>query len=98
MSDEKLKRLSELTGLDPEVIKELGADNLSDGNLELVKNLSDMYMSNQEEFSNFLADSGIADILNNIDQDNDIKNKDNLAELKNNLQELLANQDIDLDL
>ena len=57
-----------------------------------------MYMSNQEEFSNFLADSGIADILNNIDQDNDIKNKDNLAELKNNLQELLANQDIDLDL
>jgi len=98
MSDDKLKRLAELTGLDPEIIKELGADNLSEDNMELVKNISDMYMNNQQEFSNFLAESGVADVLKNISQDNDIKNKDNLAELKNNLQELLNNQDIDLDL
>ncbi|OCL26458.1 hypothetical protein U472_10690 [Orenia metallireducens] len=97
MSDEKLKRLSELTGLDPEVIKELGADNLSEDNMELVKNISDMYRNNQEEFSNFLNDSGIGDILNNISQDNDI-NKDNLSDIKRNLQELLNNQDIDLDI
>ncbi len=98
MSDDKIKKIAEITGLAPELIQALGAENLTEEKLAVLKSVSDLYASDQESFAKFITESGLGDLAGDLAQSDDLNNPEQIDELKNSLEDLLKDQDFDLDL
>ncbi|MCK8827191.1 hypothetical protein MWH25_05485 [Natroniella acetigena] len=97
---EKLKNIAELTGIDPELLNELDIQNLTEEKIELIEKIFNLYLTDQESFAEFITNSGLNDIANNLDEDvkEGIKDKDNLNALKDKLEDIIEEKQLNLDL
>ncbi|GAB6098292.1 hypothetical protein JCM16358_01710 [Halanaerocella petrolearia] len=98
--DFDVNELADMLGVNQELIDKLGAGDLSEEKQELLESVFNLYLTNPTEFNNFLDESGLSDLLtelDNVDSTN-AQNEEELAELVDNLQQQLDNKDVDLDL
>ncbi|WP_027340397.1 hypothetical protein [Halonatronum saccharophilum] len=98
MTDDKIKKIAQLTGIDPALIESLGVENLSQEKLDFLEGLVDMYSSDQEAFGEFVNQSGLANVLNNLTNNNKIDDEEDIEQLKKDLSELFDKDSFDLDL
>ncbi|MCK8817309.1 hypothetical protein MWH28_08030 [Natroniella sulfidigena] len=99
-SEEKLEKIAELAGVSPDLINDLGVGNLTEDQIAIIEQIFDLYLTDQESFAEFIANSGLDNIANNLDEDmkKGIENKDDLETLKEKLGDMVKEEDLDLDL
>ncbi|TDX51651.1 hypothetical protein [Orenia marismortui] len=97
MSDDKLKELSELIGIDLDLLEGLEAKDISDEQIETIESLYELYLGDKEAFSNFLNDSGIAQLMEEMGLEGDVDSPEQVEELKNNLGEFMKKNNLNLD-
>ncbi|AGB41212.1 hypothetical protein Halha_1266 [Halobacteroides halobius DSM 5150] len=98
--DFNVNQLADVLGVDQEFIDKLGAEDIPQEKKELLESILTLYLTNPAEFEDFVAESGLDDLLtklDNIDGTNP-QNEEELAKLVDKLQQQLQNKDVDLNL
>ncbi|WP_408956306.1 hypothetical protein [Natroniella sp. ANB-PHB2] len=99
-SQKKLKDIAELTGIDPELLNELELGDLTEEKMEIIEKIFNLYLTDQESFTEFIINSGLDNITNNLDKDikKEIKNKSDLKTLKEKLEDIVNEEELDLNI
>ncbi|GAB6139102.1 hypothetical protein [Halanaerobaculum tunisiense] len=102
MADDKfdLEDIADVLGVDQEAISDLGADELSAEKKEFLESVFNLYLTDQEAFNEFVKESGLSDLLAELDdiEGPTSKSEEELTAITNELKEELAKKDLDIDL
>ena len=100
MAEEEMgiEELGKVLGIDNQVLDNLGTENLSKEKQEVLSQVVDMYFNDPERFEEFVEDSGLQKLLNNLEnaEVTQIQSEDEVSSLQQEVENKAEEVDLDL--
>ena len=95
-----VEELGKMLGMDDQLMDNLDTEELTEEKQKILEQVIEMYLTDREEFEDFVTDSGLRDLLAKLEdvEVTEIEGQDQLADLKQEVKQKADESELEIDL